>query len=451
MPTPTTTTTTTLPGPKGWPFFGVLKEFAGDRRAFMLSTRQTHGDLVGYHVGMIRFVQLGHPDLIESVLVGRHKECVKDQITASLDLLLGKGLLTNEGDAWRAQRKLLAPSFQPRHLGAYAASMVAHTDRAADALTDGVHDVHHMMTGITLGIVLETLFGADPADTTAPVQQVGAIMEAYVKEFERMHFGAARLIPGFVPGGPIARTRRIAKDLDVIFRDLLRVRREHPPGDDMLSRMLEARDEQGQGMSDAQLRDEAVTMFMAGHETTAVALTYALYELARHPEYMARIRAEVDAICPGRAPTAADVGKLTFTDAFFKETMRLYPPAWIIGREVARPFELGGVTVRPGTQILMSQWVVHRDPRWFADPEAFTPDRWLDGLAKRLPAFAYFPFGGGPRICIGNHFAMMEGILVLAALARRLDVTPTPDHILELTPAVTLRPRGKVPLHFKRR
>ena len=442
---------TTLPGPKGWPLFGNLKDMAGDRRAFMLANRRAHGDLVGYRVAFTQIVQLGHPDLIESVLVGHYRDCVKDQITTSLDLLLGKGLLTNEGEPWRAQRKLLAPSFQPRHLSTYAASMVANADRAVDAISDGVHDVHHLMTGITLGIVLETLFGADPADGNAPVQQVAKIMEAYVKEFERMHFGAGRMIPAFVPGGPVARTRRIAKDLDVIFRDLVRVRREHPPGDDMLSRMLEARDDDGKGMTDSQLRDEAVTMFMAGHETTAVALTYALYELARHPEHLARLRAEVDAVCPGRAPTAADVGKLTFADAFFKETMRLYPPAWIIGREVARPFELGGVTLPVGTQILMSQWVVHRDPRWFADPEAFTPDRWLDGLAKRLPTFAYFPFGGGPRICIGNHFAMMEGILVLAALSRRIDVTPIPDHILELTPAVTLRPRGQVPLQFTRR
>lgn len=434
-----------LPGPRGWPLIGSLPAMGGDRLGFMLANRATHGDVVGYRVAGRQFVQLGHPDQIDSILVGHNKQLVKDEITTSLDLLLGKGLLTNEGEPWRYQRKLLAPSFQPRHLAAYADAMVRETRKVMDAVPAGVHDVHDVMTRVTLGIVLATLFDAN-ADGDSTVHGVGEIMNLYVKEFERMHFSAARAWPAWVPWGPIARTRRIAVRLDAIFRELVQRRRERPPGDDMLSRMLVARDDEGKGMSDAQLRDEAVTMFMAGHETTAVALSYALHLLSLHPEVAARVRTEIASVVGDRAPTGADVHKLAYTEAVFREAMRLYPPAWVIGREVVQPFVLDGTQLLPGTQVLMPQWVVHRDPRWFPEPDRFWPERWEGGLAKKLPTFAYFPFGGGARVCIGLHFAMMEGILVLATILPRFALEPAPGFTLELTPAVTLRPKRGLPL-----
>jgi cytochrome P450 len=200
-------------------------------------------------------------------------------------------------------------------------------------------------------------------------------------------------------------------------------------------------------MDDRRLRDEIVTMFLAGHETTAIALTAALYLLARHPEEVDLIRRETDEVLGGRPAGAADLARLRRTDAVVREAMRLYPPAWIIGREASRELRLADGTVIPaGGQILLSQWVVHRDARWFAEPERFRPERWLDGSTAGLHRYAYFPFGGGPRVCIGNHFAMLEAVVVLATLVDRLDLAALPSTRLDLEPAVTLRPTGPVEL-----
>ena len=222
-------------------------------------------------------------------------------------------------------------------------------------------------------------------------------------------------------------------------------------GSELLSRLLVATDEGGDGMSDRQLRDEIITMFLAGHETTAIALTSALYLLARHPAIAARARAEVDAVAGARALGAEDMPRLKLIDAIVRETMRLYPPAWIMGRETVRDVEVGGVPVPAGAQILMSPWVVHRDARWFREPEEFRPDRWLDGSTAGIHRYAYFPFGGGPRVCIGNHFAMLEAVLILATLIQRLELDTTPATRFELSPAVTLRPTGPVELSVRPR
>jgi cytochrome P450 len=236
--------------------------------------------------------------------------------------------------------------------------------------------------------------------------------------------------------------------LDALILGVIAQRRSGEGGerDDLLSLLIAARDEDGGAMSDAQVRDEAVTLFLAGHETTALALTYALYLLATHPEPAARLAAEVDQVLGGRLPAFADLDGLAFTEAVVLEAMRLYPPAWVVARESLVPVEVGGFRFPKGAQFVMSPFIIHRDAKTFADPEAFHPERWEGDLARRLPRFAYFPFGGGPRICIGNRFAMMEAKLVLAVLAQRFRFAPTADTALVPFPSVTLRPRGGVRL-----
>jgi cytochrome P450 len=244
---------------------------------------------------------------------------------------------------------------------------------------------------------------------------------------------------------PTPRNRRFAKamaELDGLLFRIISERRRAAPRDDLLGTLLAAQDDDGARMSDAQLRDEAITLFLAGHETTALALAHTLYLLARHPEIEQKLHAELHGVLGDRLPTAADVRALPYTECVLKEAMRLYPPAWTTGREVLEPIELRGVTMPRGAQIFLSQWIVHHDARWFPDPERFDPERFRPERAKALPRYAYFPFGGGPRICIGNHFAMMEATLMLALIVGRWQLALEPGQKLELAPSVTLRQRG---------
>ncbi len=253
---------------------------------------------------------------------------------------------------------------------------------------------------------------------------------------------------------PTATNRRLrasTRKVDEVILGIIDARRRTPSTaerDDLLSLLIRARDEDGNAMTDAQVRDEAVTLFLAGHETTALALTYALYLLATCPKCQARLSAELDRVLGGRAPGLGDLESLTYTDAVVLESMRLYPPAWVMARQALTDVEIGGTHFPKGAEFVMSPWVLHRDPKTFEDPDAFRPERWLDGLAQRLPKFAFFPFGGGPRVCIGNRFAMMEAKLVLAVAIQRFRFELTPETDLTLLPSVTLRPRRGIRLRL---
>jgi cytochrome P450 len=243
--------------------------------------------------------------------------------------------------------------------------------------------------------------------------------------------------------------RRTKRRLDALILGIIEARKQSQDArDDLLSLLIHARDEGGGQMTDDQVRDEAIILFLAGHETTALALTYALYLLAMHPDAQARLGDELQRVLGGRSPGLGDLDKLAFTEAVILESMRLYPPAWGIARESTAPVEIAGYAFPKGATFVMSTWAVHRDPRIFDDPTAFKPDRWQGDLQKRLPRFAYFPFGGGPRVCIGNRFAMMEAKLVLASAAQRFRFEPTPETAVRLFPSVTLRPRGGVRLRI---
>ena len=374
----------------------------------------------------------------------RHRDVLrKDKITASLSRLLGNGLVTSHDPIWKQQRKLVAPSFRPSHIAHYGDVMVDAAHRHLERMEPGERDIHDDMTEITLEIVLRTLFGTLDAETEATARGIATFMTAFEREVRSVW----RMLPRWL--SPHDRSMRGARaDLERVVGAVIEARRASgEPGDDLLGRLLAARDEDGTGMADDQLLDECITLFAAGHETTALALTYALWLVAEHPDVGQALRAEVSDVLGDRRARAVDVPALRLHDAVVRETMRLYPPAWVIGRTPVEPIEVGGHRVDPGEQIMVSPWVVHRDPRWWTEPAAFRPERWSNGETQDLHRFAYLPFGGGPRVCVGNHFAQMEAVLVLATCIQHLRVSTTARTQVSLMPAVTLRPRGGLRLH----
>ena len=432
------------------PLVGPLFDFARDPAGFVTKMARAHGDIAGMRILGTPTFLVSHPDHIQRVLVELHGDEMKDQITRGHIRILGQGLLTSEGQVWKRQRKLAAPSFSRADVSVYARAMAERAAALADEVrAPSVRDVHADMTAVTLDVVVRTLFARDIAHGDIG-ETVGATLASYRKAF----IGPQRMLPEWIPTHSRRVFRRGVKRIDDVLAGVIRDARAHGQrGSDLLSRLLAATDTDGSGMSDQQLRDEIITLFLAGHETTAIALTSALYLLGlpNHRAITERARAEVDRVLGERAGGADDVPKLTLIDAIVRETMRLYPPAWIVGREPVREIEVGGVRMPAGAQVLISQWVVHRDARWFPAPEEFRPDRWLDGSTAELHRYAYFPFGGGPRVCIGNHFAMLEAVLILATLLQHLEVEAVPETRFELAPAVTLRPTGPVMMRVRRR
>jgi cytochrome P450 len=438
------------PGPARPPLIGSLRAMTRDPLAFLYEMATRYGDVAYTTVGPSRMYALNHPALVEEVLVGRHRDCIKDWGTRELAALAGNGLLTSEGELWKRQRKLASPTLSPRHIAGYADTMVACTRREAERLRDGAQcDIHVVLMRLTLEIVGKTLLGVDTAGEAEAISRIIDVSMAY---FDRQFWSWHGILPKWVITRERRAFRREMAELDrIIYRLIARSRADGGEADHLLARLLRARDEDGAAMSDEQLRDEAVTMLLAGHETTALTLSYAIYLLSEHPAAAARVRSELDQVLGGRPAALADLPKLPFTDAVMRETLRLYPPAYAIGREVLRPFEIGGYRLPAGGQIVMSPYAMHRDRRFFEAPERFAPERWLTPSDPPLPRFAYFPFGGGPRVCIGNHFAMMEIVLVLASLLSQVELTVAPGFELELAPYVTLRPRHGVPVNVRRR
>ncbi len=409
-----------------------------------------YGSIVGCHLLGMPTVTVHEPELIEEVLLGQHQSFRKDQLTRELTSVIGRGLLVSEGDLWRRQRKLIAPNLQPRHITTYGEMMVDETlSHVEQHWQDGeTRDIHRDMLEVTLRIVVQTLFDLD---VEHQIEAVSDAVERAMHYFDQRTHSFWRLLPEWVPTSERAGYEEAVDELNQIIDDLIETRREGEAGDDLLWRLLQASDDAGNQMTDQQLRDEVITLFLAGHETTALSLTYALHLLAKHPERAARVRDEVDRVLEGRRPGASDVEDLSYTEAVIDEAMRLYPPVWAIGREAVEDVEIGGYVVPEGTQVYMNQSVMHRDPEYFEAPGAFQPERWLDGLHDELPRYAYFPFGGGPRICIGNHFAMMEAVLVLATLVQDwifVDRTPAP---LETETLITQRPAHPVEMTVRRR
>jgi cytochrome P450 len=430
------------PGPPESFLLGHTLPYLRDEIGYLTNAVREYGDLVRLRLGNLPYYIVVNPEHLEYILRTHADNFMKDELTRWLIPLVGQGLLTSEGAFWRRQRRLIRPAFQLQEIQRYATVMVDHTERMLAGWRDGqVRNIHEDMMVLTLGIVAKTLFDAE---LEGEAKIVGESIETVMKYFmsPMRWFGIREILP--LPS--TLRYRRAINRIDEMIYGFIRRRREsdHDPGD-LLSHLLAARDDtEGEGMTDRQLRDEAVTLLLAGHETTALALFYAFYLLALSPEADRRLAAELDQVLEGRAPSAADVPNLKYTEWVIRETMRLYPPAWGIGRQALANCEIGGYSVPKGTQLFLVIWLVHRDKRWFPDPETFQPERWDHDLIKHLPRCAYFPFGDGARVCIGNHFALMEAVLLLAAIAQKYHLRLEPGQTLELVPSITLRPRHGV-------
>jgi cytochrome P450 len=438
------------PGPPRTWLFGNLKEFGRDQLGTMTRWARDYGDLVSARFGPRQVLFANHPDVVEEVLVNQNRKFIKHYRLRQTARTLGQGLLTSEGEFWRGQRKLAQPGFHRERIANYASLMVDSTMRMLRSWSDGqVRDVQADMMRLTLEIVAKTLFDAEIGGETG---DASAAMETLTHAFVA-RTGNLFTPPHWVPTPLNLRIERAIRRLERILMTIISERRASGEDrGDLLSMLLHAQDEEsGRKMSDQQLRDELMTLFLAGHETTANTLAWTWVLLSGHPDAEARLHTELDLVLGDRLPMVADLPMLRYTESVVNETLRFYPTVWVIGREPIEPVELGGYLIPTGTTVFMPQWVIHRDGRWFDDPEAFRPERWADGLMQRIHRYAYFPFGGGPRICIGNNFALMEATLILATIARRYRLTLTSDARIAPLPTITLRPAHGVKVELKKR
>ncbi len=429
------------PGPKGHFLLGAMPDLQHDRLNLLLNNREIYGDIV-YLRGPRPIYQLNNPDDIQYVLVkGADKFEKSPMLKQVTGPVLGKGLLTSDGEFHHQQRKLVQPAFHTQRISSYADVMVDYAARMLDSWRDGeTLDIHHEMMALTMGIVAKTLFDANVDDEAA---EVGAAISFAIADASE---GMSRVIhlPEWLP---TAKNQQRRSNREIIQQAVMAMieerRRSGEDKGDLLSMLLLSQDEDsGQGMDDQQVFDEAMTLFIAGHETTANALTWALVLLAQNPNVEARLMEEIHGVLDQRLPTMADMRQLPYTDQVMKETMRLYPPAWMIARVAIEDVTLGGYSIPAGSVILISQYVMQHDPRYWEAPEAFRPERFAPGWDKTLPKFAYFPFGGGPRVCIGNSFAAMEANLILPTILQRYTLALAPGQAIEMEPLITLRPKG---------
>ncbi len=396
-----------------------------------------YGPLVDLPLLFERYTLVLDPELIQRSLAQAHGIMQKDRFTRSLQRVLGLGLVTSEDDLWKRQRKLVAHAFTPKRIQTYADSMVSAAHRSLDDWNIGQEiSVHKAMAELTLDVVGRTLFDAE---VRGAAREVGDALKV-ISDFYNTVLESPVQPPDWWPSPGMRKFRRAVQNVDRIVEGIIEERRRSTEDrGDLLSALLRAQDEEGAGMSDQQLRDECITLFLAGHETTSIALSNALYLLSQHPNVESSVHEEAVAVLNGRRATADDYPRLETAERVIKEAMRLYPPVYTIGRQLLDDFELGGYRFRKGDTLLFVQWVTHRSGNCFENPLRFDPDRWLPERAKSIHKYAYFPFGGGPRICIGNHFAMMEAVLVLATLIRARRFELVPGQTLELQPAITLR------------
>lgn len=439
-----------LSGPKGLPFFGVIGEYAKSQLEFLSKNAMEYGDAFVFPImgeGIFVFV---HPDAMEEILVKKHSKFHKNRGMRHLSVGVGQGLLISEGDVWKKSRKLVAPSFKRAQIATYADTMVKHAIHHSKQLQNvAMHDITIVMNHLALDVVADTMFGASIGENAELISEaIDDMMEWFI---QRMRSWRRILPPNFPTFRRLKTQRKINAVDQVLFKIIEERRQSNEERVDLLSLLLRARDEDGSSLTDQQLRDEAFTIFVAGHETTALSLSYAIWLLAMNPDCQEKICEEVDRVLGQRAASAEDLSSLTYTNAVVQEAMRLYPPAWAIGREAIEDVEIQGTFVPKGTQIFLPPWVVHRDPRWYKSPNKFLPERWMEKPVSMRHRFEWMPFGGGARICVGNHFAMMEANLLLATLMQHVTFSPVHQEPLELTPAVTLRPKHGIPLHIRPR
>jgi len=432
----------TPPGPRGFPLIGNAIAFGRDPLRFLSECVHQYGDLAAFRIGAWPALLVNNPDDIEYVLVKNHRGFTKNRhFWRYVRAIFGSGLLTAQGDDWQRQRRLNAPAFSGQRLTSYGQIMVRHAEAMLTGWKPGERlDVHSEIMALTLEIAAETLFGTSVKRDIADIEQSTDVLMAEISARLRRPLFIPDAIP--IPGN--LRYRRALRRIDeLVARIIAERRRSGADRGDLLSMLLLARYENGETMNERQIRDEVVTMLLAGHETTALALSWTCYLLSRHPTIERRLAAELQELLGTRLPTVDDLPRLQLCAHAINEAMRLYPPAWAIGREAVHACEIGGYLVPAGVTIFIAPWVLHRDSRYFDDPNEFCPDRWTGAFTKQLPRFAFMPFGGGPRVCIGNRFAMMEAVLILAMIVQRF-VLEAQRERPEPFPSITLRPKGGV-------
>ncbi|ELZ30853.1 cytochrome p450 [Halogeometricum pallidum JCM 14848] len=453
------------PGPNGVPLFGSGRQYAKDPFTFLTQVSETYGDVVRFGLGPLDTYMLTNPADIERVLVSDDARYRKpDFQDDAIGTLLGDGLLLSEGETWRKQRQLAQPAFGPGRISSLGETMTDHAESMVDGWADGeVRDVQLEMARVTVKIIVDAMFGSSLGDER--VKMVQENLEPLGKRFEPdpMRF----LVPDWAPTRENREYAESVAVLEGIIDDVVSARRgtENDPsaavtrdeggdGDggppmDLLSVLLRA---QGRGeQTDRQIRDEMMTMLLAGHDTTALTLTYTWYLLSQHPDAETKVQEEVDAVCGGETPTAADVRQFDYVERVIQEAMRLYPPVYVIFREPQVDVRLGGYRIPEGSAVMLPQWVVHRSPRWYDRPEEFDPDRWLPARRAERPRFSYFPFGGGPRHCIGKRFSMMEAQLILATVTQAYELDYVRDEPFDLRGSLTMHPEEPMGMQLKRR
>jgi cytochrome P450 len=440
----------------------LLRQFIHDPINTLSNISRKYGDISYFKLGREHVYLINNPDYIEKVLIYDHRNFKKGKRLQTAKAVLGEGLVTSEGDLHKRQRRLIQPIFHPKQIMSYSNTMINYATRTRDRWKDGdMVDVSEQMMQLTLGIICKAVLNYD---IESEAQQVGKALTTVRKYSKRLQSPIGHVLDK-IPVLPAVRGAREAKkELDLLVYELIadRRRREEQGSnngknydEDLLSRLMEAQDSDSpnsnqEKMSDKQVRDEVMTIFIAGHETTANALTWTFYLLSQNQDIETKLHDEINSVLGdgssrnnvgNRIPTADDIPKLQYTEKVLRESMRLYPPVWTIGRRVENDYSVGEYTIPAGSSILMSQYVMHRNPKYYDQPEQFNPDRWTEEFKTHLPRFSYFPFGGGIRGCIGEPFAWMEGVLIIATIAQKWTMRLLPSQRIKLDPAITLRPR----------
>jgi cytochrome P450 len=416
----------------------VYRPGLGNPLEFFTRIARTYGDIAYYRMGGEQLFLVNDPQQIRDILVTHNRNFTKSRGLERTKLLLGKGLLTSEGAFHLRQRRLMQPAFHRERIAGYGKTMVEYADRMRNAWTDGATlDIASEMNRLTLSVVGKTLFDADVESQAA---EVGDALTGVMESFWMMMLPFANVLER-LPVPRMRRARLARARLDAIIYGMIAERRASGRNHgDLLSMLLTAQDEDDGGvMTDQQVRDEAMTIFLAGHETTANALTWTWYLLGGAPDVEAKVHEEIDRVLKGRRPTMADLGSLPYVERVVTESMRLYPPAWIVGRRAIADNPRGPYIAPARSILIVSPYIIQRDARYYAEPERFNPDRWTPEFRAALPRFAYFPFGGGPRQCIGESFAWMELILLVATIAQRWQLRLAPGHPVVPQPVITLR------------
>lgn len=444
------TTAQLPPGPASFPLLGHIFDFRNDSLAFLQKTARTYGDISHFKMGTFSVIFLQHPDFIKEVLSTHNSNFIKGRPLEMAKALLGEGLLTSDGDLHKRQSRIIQPAFHRRMLEAYAPAMTEYAERIMQGWEDGMQvDMMEEMIRLSTGIAGKTMFNID---IESEVPQISQAMDTIMSLFGRITLpGSEWLLKLPLPG--TIRFFKAKALLDGKIYGVIEARRRSGLNNgDLLSLLLQAQAESGDGtLTDRQIRDEALTLFLTAFDTTSLSLAWSWYLLSQNPDAEADLHAEVDRVLEGRMPTVEEYPQLIFTKQAFAESLRLFPPSYLITRQAIADFPIGGYVIPAGAIVLMSPYLIHRDPRFYPEPERYLPRARAERPEAQQAGYTFFPFGGGPRACIGQHYAWLEGVLVLASIARHWRFTLVPGHRVETAQLINLRPKFGLMMRVHRR